>query len=211
MSEAQVRSVARWGLFCGMLGPALWAVTIVVGGEFHPGFSHLHHYISELGESGSITELPMRVAGFVLPGLLHLAFAAAVWRLRPGGLAWIGALLIALDGAGRIGAGIFPCDMGCEPAVPSASQLLHSAFARLGFLSMVAAAIVWGMVQYRQRAMAAYSVLSGLAGFGFLVMVTRSARGEWVGLWESLATGVLSLWLFVFAWMQRRVAIAAVG
>src|SRR6185369_7585241 len=136
----------RLGLGCGLLAPLLWAATIVIAGEWRPGFDHLQQYISELGERGSTTGAFMRYGGFVASGALHVGYAAAFhaavahMQVRRS-LALVVALLIAADGLGRIGAGLFPCEPGC--AAPQVlSQRLHSLSATVAFLSIAAAALL---------------------------------------------------------------------
>lgn len=124
--------LTRAGLFCGLVAPLLWAAAIVLAGELRPGFDHVSQYISELGERGSSTEIFMRFGGFVASGVLIVGYAAAfhvtVARVtdRPR-LTLLVAVLVALNGIGRIGAGIFPCEPGC--ATPEVfSQRLHGLF-----------------------------------------------------------------------------------
>ncbi|ESS74125.1 hypothetical protein MGMO_3c00070 [Methyloglobulus morosus KoM1] len=44
-----------------------------------PGFSHVTHYINELGERGSSTEVIMRYSAFDFTVLLYLCFASTLW------------------------------------------------------------------------------------------------------------------------------------
>lgn len=199
------------GLFCGLLAPLLWAAAIVLAGELRPGFDHLNQYISELGERGSSTEIFMRFGGFVASGLLIVGYAAAfhatLARLtdRPR-LTLLVAALVALDGIGRIGAGIFSCEPGCAaPAV--LSQRLHGLSATIAFLALAAAALL-GTVLFRRdrrlRPLSAYSLASGSAGLIFLGLMSASeAMHVHTGLYERLASGVLTLWVFVTAWRLR--------
>jgi len=46
-------SLRRLGIVCGILGPLLWLSLIGMAGAMRPEFSHITHYISELGERGS--------------------------------------------------------------------------------------------------------------------------------------------------------------
>src|ERR1041385_98102 len=99
-------SLRKLGLCCGIISPVLWLACIAAAGALRPGFSHVTQYISELGERGSTTEALMRHGAFCFTGYLYLCFATAVlttfhdgWRLRGA------AVLIALDGIGRVGAG----------------------------------------------------------------------------------------------------------
>jgi len=130
-------------MLCGVLGPLLWLSLIAVAGALQPGFSHVTQYISELAERGSSTETLMRYAAFEFTGFLYLCFALALMgEFRNGRFSRLAACLIALDGLGRIGAGVFPCDPGCVGL--SLSQNLHHFFATVGFSSGILATIVWG-------------------------------------------------------------------
>lgn len=200
------------GLLSGLLAPMLWAAMIVISGELRPGFDHVVQYISELGERGSSTEIMMRYGGFVATGLMHVGYALAFHFTvkRATGRPWLTflvALLIALDGLGRIGAGIFACEPGC--AAPEVlSQRLHGLSATVAFLSLAAAALLAALLfrnARRLRSLSAYSLLSGAAGLMFLVLMSASeAEHAHTGLYERLASGVLTLWIFVTALRLRR-------
>lgn len=202
----------RLGLLCGLVAPLLWAAVIVTAGELRPGFDQVSQYISELGERGSATEVFMRYAGFVATGCLHIGYAAAFQatmirvadRRR---LTLLVAVLIGLNGVGRIGAGIFSCEPGCiGPEI--LAQRLHSWSATIAFLSIAGAAIL-ATILFRAvlqwRALAVYSFASGCAGLIFLwLMSSGESTQAFVGLYERLASGVLTLWVFVTAWQLWR-------
>ena len=189
-------------MLCGVLGPLLWLSLIAVAGALQPGFSHVTQYISELAERGSSTETLMRYAAFEFTGFLYLCFGLALMgEFRNGRFSRLAACLIAIDGLGRIGAGVFPCDPGCEGL--SLSQNLHHFFATAGFGSGILATIVWGII-FRIRdwpkMFTGYSVGSGISALTFLLLMTWSQNPmKTPGLFEHLATLVLSLWLLVFA------------
>lgn len=197
----------RAGLLCGLLAPILWATVIIGSGALRPGFDHVAQYISELGEHGSPTESLMRYGGFVATGFMHVGYAAAFHATlrridgRPR-LTLLVAALIALNGLGRIGAGLFACKPGCN-APDSFSQHLHSLSATIAFLAIVSAALL-GAILFRRtpslRQLGAYSLLSGSAGLIFLALMSASeATHIHTGLYERLASGVLTLWIFVTA------------
>ena len=190
-----------------MIAPLLWAATIVLAGELRPAFDHASQYISELGERGSSTELLMRYGSFVPTGLMHVGFAAAFGALlmrigaRPA-LTWLITALIALDGFGRAAAGVFSCEPGCaSPEV--LAQRLHNLSATVAFLSIIVATLLASLVfrhHARLRPLSVYSCLSGCAGILFLALMRMSeTTGMATGTYERLATGVLSLWVFVTA------------
>ena len=192
----------RLGLVCGMATPILWLSLIAVAGAMRPEFSHVTQYISELGERGGRTEVMMRVAAFVFTGALMLCFAAALpATLRDGWRSMLAAALIALQGLGRIGAGVFACDPGCDGL--SSSQTLHGQFATLGFLSGVLATVAWGLIFRRHawlRGLSAYSIGTGMQTLCLLVLMRWGGNPVHApGLFEHLATGVLSVWMLVFA------------
>jgi len=199
----------KLGILCGVLAPLLWAAAIAFCGTLRPGFSHYTQYISELGERGSSTEFLMRYLGFVPTGLMHLAFAVALATAfrssRPGVIA---ALLLGLNGLARVGAGYFPCDVACEDT-GSLGQRMHSLSATVGFLALAVSTVLWSVVLRRTpnlRNLAGYSVASGVLGLAFLLLMVGSAEpGTARGLFERLSSGVLSLWILVFALrLQRR-------
>lgn len=194
----------KTGVLCGILAPLLWASAIILCGSRRPEYSHLTQYISELGERGSSTELLMRYLGFVPTGLMHLAFAASLYATFSGSrLSSIAAALLALNGLGRIVAGLFPCEAGCAGPRVLLSQKLHTLAAGVGFLSLIGTAIIWGIAlrQHRNlRALSLYSIGTGLCGLMFLLLMSWSAElRAGTGLYERLSSGVLSLWISVFA------------
>ena len=199
----------RAGILCGVLAPLLWAAAIAYCGTLRPDHSHFAQYISELGERGSPTELLMRYAAFVPTGLMHLAFAGALAvTFRNSRLGILAAMLLGLNGLARVSAGFFPCEVGCEET-GSLGQRMHSLSAGLGFIALVVSTVLWGVVFKRSRdlrGLAAYSVASGALGLAFLLLMLWSAEhGTARGLFERLSSGVLSLWILVFALrLQRR-------
>jgi hypothetical membrane protein len=195
-------SPGRLGLYCGIVAPVAWLALLAIAGALRPDFSPLTHFISELGARGSSTELLTRAAAFGFTGLLYVCFAIGLRAtFRPGLAFAVACFLIALEGIGRMGAGIFPCDPGCVRV--TATQDLHKLFATVGFLSGILAAILWGILFVR---LAAFRSLSRLAiGCGvaaLLSLLLMSWDGNpWgsPGLFEHLATVLLSIWLLLFA------------
>ncbi len=207
------------GILCGILAPVLWASAIFVSGSLRPEYSHLTQYISELGERGGSTEFIMRYAAFVPSGLMHMAFAAFLYVAFKGSpLAAMGAMLLAINGIARIAAGMFPCEVGCALPRLLLSQKLHSLSAGVGFFALIGAAFLWGIVFRRYqslRCLSVYSVVSGCLGLALLALMSWSAElRAGTGLYERLSSGVLSLWVLVFAarlWWLRAYTVAGAG
>ncbi len=207
------------GLMCGILAPVLWALVIILCGGLRPEYSHLTQYISELGERGGSTEFIMRYAAFVPTGLMHTAFAAYLYVAFKGSpLATIAATLLAINGIARIVAGMFPCEIGCALPRLLLSQKLHSLAAGVGFFALIGASVLWGFVFRRYqslRGLSAYSIGSGCLGLVFLALMSWGAElRTGTGLYERLSTGVLSLWVLVFAarlWWLKAYSVTAAG
>jgi hypothetical membrane protein len=196
--------LARIGNLCGVLAPLLWAAVILIAGGLRPGFSHYAQYISELGERGSTTELLMRYGAFIPTGLMHMGFAALLYaRFRGNRYAALAAALVALNGLGRIGAGMFPCEVGCAGPHVLLSQKMHRVSAAVGFLAIIGAAVLWGRIfkaLESLRGLHVYSIASGALGLVFLMLMSWSGESRaGTGLYERLSSGVLSLWVFVVA------------
>jgi hypothetical membrane protein len=195
-------TIRTLGLGCGIISPIIWLVLLAAAGALRPDFSHATNYISELGERGSATEALVRYGAFGFTGFLYLCFAGALAATFPNDrLRGAAALLIALDGVGRIGAGAFPCDPGCVQL--SAGPDLHKLFATLGFGSGILAAFLWGFIlrgMPRFRHLATFSVVSGAVALISLLLMTRATDpAQLAGLFEHTATAALSIWLLVFA------------
>jgi hypothetical membrane protein len=196
--------LSRLGNACGMLAPVLWAAAIVYCGSLRPEFSHYRQYISELGERAGSTELLMRYAGFVPTGVMHVAFAMFLFSVfRCNRLAAWAALLIAVNGVARVAAGMFPCEVGCTAPHVLLIQQLHSLAATIGFFAFIGAVLLWGIALKRYpglRDLRAYSFASAALALVFLLLMSWSdATRAGTGLYERLSSGVLSLWLLVFA------------
>ena len=210
--------LAKIGNLCGMLAPVLWAAAIIFCGSTRPQYNHLTQYVSELGERGSSTEFIMRYAGFVPTGLMHMAFSAFLYvTFKEGRLAQIAALLLALNGLARIGAGMFPCEVGCAEPRLLLSQKLHTLSSGVGFFALIGSSILWGILCRRYESLSNlswYSIISGILGLLFLLLMLRSADARMAtGLYERLSTGVLSLWVLVFAarlWWSRASGVTVV-
>ncbi|MGD9603325.1 MAG: DUF998 domain-containing protein [Gammaproteobacteria bacterium] len=191
----------RLGLACGIIGPLWWGVMIAWCASRFPGYSHVTDFISELAARDAPTADLMRVAGFYVTGLLYLLFAAAAaWRLRARPLALAGVALVALSGAARIGTGYFPCEPGCDPSIISRAQEWHHAYARAGYAAMMLAALFVGIGVRRERALAhLFAGGIGVAIWTLVVLFYMQFSEERAGLFQRLASVLLSGWVLVFA------------
>ena len=195
-------SLRRLFLYSGIVSPILWLGLIAGAGAITPQFDHTTHYISELAARGSATEMWMRVVAFGFTGLLYVCFAAGLSAtMRRTGLVLIACALIAVEGLGRMGAGVFPCDPACVRISPT--QDLHKLFATIGFVSGIVAAVLWGVL-FRGlaffRRLSWPSIACGIAAAVALVLMSWDDNPVGVpGFFEHLATAVLSMWILLLA------------
>lgn len=197
--------LAYCGLACGVLGPLLWIGMILLCAVLTPGYSGVSDFISELAARGSTTEQLMRIVGFGVSGGLYVFFSGVLcWRSRFELLALPGALLIGAGGAARIVAGVYNCDPGCDPNWVSAAQELHNHAAHAGYLALILAALYWGVIANRYRALKRLSPFSiGCGTWTVVFLVLLQDFPDQQGLFQRLASGALSLWVLVlalFAW-----------
>ena len=131
------------------------------------------------------------------------AYRRALWSGRGG--TWL-PILLAIYGAGLIGAGVFSADAGAgfPPGTPlespgiSRSGLLHFVFGGIGFYALIAACFVAASRFGRQgrRGWASYSIFTGIAFFvafaaiasgnvSAVVMLSFYAAVAWVWAWHT--------------------------
>jgi hypothetical membrane protein len=123
-----------------MLGIAYVAVmagVILIGPLGYPGYSSLHQHISEMGATGA-PHGPTISALFIATSVLLIAFWLLCLKALPVSAVRVAALiLLAANGAGLLGAGVYACDFECARNDPSVAQQLHDLFGGLGYLSGV--------------------------------------------------------------------------
>lgn len=197
-------------------GPLFTVVYLAEGAFRGHGYSPFRHPVSSLALGPRGWE---QVLNFVVCGLLTVLFSIGLRRtLRSGPGALALPLLVAVWGAGLIGAGIFETDpIGGYPTTASPVTLhgqLHDlafslpAFTALAF-AMLTAGVAFG--RRRLRTFALYSALSSIAFIACFVLATLGFSGTepWVstaGLWQRLRLSVGWLWLGLLAANGFRVA-----
>lgn len=95
-------------------------VSLLILAPRKPGYSHIRHTISELGEIGARDSRLVALGAFLPIGLLLLL---AAYLLRPASPP--SAVLALCIAVGYLGAAVFPCDPG-SPASGSARQGMHN-------------------------------------------------------------------------------------
>jgi hypothetical membrane protein len=183
----------------------MWVAAMVYVASLRPEYSPYRQYISELAARGTSTQHLMQVVGFLLPGLMVVAFGVLVGLAAQTTLAATGAALLIVGGLGRIAAGVFPADPCCASLVPSFSQRMHNAAGGVYVLAMGAGVLIWCTVAERTFSTRAqwfrwYSLATFVAALTFPVWLIRLGTDPAnVGLFQRASFGVLNLWVLVFA------------
>lgn len=201
------RAVLTLGTACGTLAPLWWMGMIVYCATQFPGYSHLTDYISELAARGSPTQRLMRDWGFNATGVAYVIFALSlVWRFRKHPLAVAAGLTLTFASLARIGAGVYPCAPGCDPANISPDQDMHHRFAAVGYLLMMASSILWGLFGNRQHRLT-HLMTAGLGAttWSAACLVMMYAYPQYTGLFQRGATVLLSTWMVLLAGSLWRV------
>ena len=199
------RTVARVLNAAGIAAPLLWVAAFVYIGSLRPEYSHYRQYISELASRGTPTQHLMQVAGFLLPGLMVVAFGLLVGLSARTKLAGAGAALLIVSGIARITAGVFPLDPCCAPIAPSFSHRMHNAAGSVFVLTIVAAVLIWCAVAertFRTRAhwFRWYSLATFVAAMTLPWWLIRfGADPANVVLFQRASFALLNLWVLVFA------------
>lgn len=189
----------------GIAAPVLWLASVILIGSLRPEYSHYRQYVSELAARGTSTQHLMQVAGFLLPGLMVIAFGLLVGLSAHTKLAGTGAALLIVSGLARIGAGLFPLDPCCTANAPSFSERMHNAAGATYVVVACAAVLVWCVVGERTFRTPAhwfrwYSLATFVAAITLPSWLIRFGIDPAnVGLFQRASFGVLNLWMLVFA------------
>jgi len=204
MAHLRSRLFFRLLLLAGIVGPLLFAATVLVAGTLRPDYSHVNQFMSELAEAGGQFAWLMKYFGFMLPAVFILIFVLA-FRSRFSGtaLSSIGTSLLVVFAVSMFLAGVFPCDVGCSPPEPTSDQKLHDLFSILAFPSFTAGVFFWGVSLFRNtswRRFGIYTLVTAILSFVLLVVMIQSeASREGTGTYQRLYLGVLFLWLIMLS------------
>ena len=207
-------------LLCGVIGPLLFIVVLLIEGATRPGYSALRNYGSDLELSNQGWE---QIANFIVCGLLCIAFAVGLRRIwRTGRASVWGPLLIGLFGLGLVAAGVFVTDPG--RGYPPGAPLKGDPTTWHGYVHGINGAVLFNLVlpaacfvlarrftaDPQNRSWATYSWITGALLLLIVVLSTVSApiaenggfplplgliqRAQIIVGWVWLALVALHLW-----------------
>ena len=199
MSKSGTRpeSTQRILAICGIVGPILYTIVVFTIGLLRPGYNYLTQHISELGEVGGPNAIIMNTAGFMLLGVLMIAFALGLHRgINEGEGSKIGPALIAMSGAGWIAVGLFQVDPNSVNV--SFTGMMHGLGAMaigLGFSIAPFAIARRSKKDRRWESYRIYSLATGVVTVIIgLVFIFGGIEG-WMGALQRIVIGVPLLWI----------------
>jgi hypothetical protein len=195
----------------------LLAVLGVAGHAFLAATALLLPLVSEYALIGdNISELAigryghLQTAAFLAAGVGTLAIAVSVRRTTDG--AWgsrVGSLLVGFFGLGPIFAAIFPTDRIDTPADLSSMTTVgtvHVATALVSFVGGIAGMFVLTRTFKRDVRWRAFWPASLVLAFAALVVFFAQGGGPWVGLYQRMLVGTITLWLALIAFRLFSIA-----
>jgi len=193
--------LSRLALAALVAGLGILVAAVIWAGSVYPGYDHARQFMSELGATGAVTGAEVSRWGFVPNGVLITIFSVlAAWILRRSALAVTACLLLAGNGIGMTGAGVYPCDFECSRSDPSAAALLHDLFGGLGY---VCAIVGVGLAALWARK----SEASWLAPLGVGVLIVSLvgfygvvAEVVLMGLFQRAMEAALAVFMLALGW-----------
>ena len=204
-SDNQPDSTQRLLAICGIIGPIVYAIIVIILGFLHPDYNHVTQYMSELGAVGAPYAIIMDTVGLPLLGLLMIFFAFGLHRgIGEDKGAKIGPTLVAVSGTALVMTGIFPCDPGCADVTFVGN--MHSVFATIAGFAMLLAPIAISprlRNDYRWQGYLVYSlatvVVAGIISAVFGLMIFEAWTRALEGALQRISMGLLLLWIDVMA------------
>jgi hypothetical membrane protein len=195
-------------LTAGLVAGPLYVVVSLIEVVVRDGFDPTRHAWSMLanGPFGWVHS-----ANLVVSGALVVAGAAGLWRALRTRAA---ATLLALYGAGMVGAGFFAADPGRgfpvgTPEVTPVSWhgALHFVFGGVGFLGLVGACQLLGrrLLRENRPRLAVFSFVTGVLFLVLFVAMAATGGASWALLTFTGAVILASAWLAtIFAHYRRQ-------
>lgn len=192
---------SRIAVFALVLGLVALVVSVAWGGAVYPGYDHLRQFMSELGATGSVTGEAVNRWGFIPNGVLIAVFCLlAAWVLRRSALAVTACLLLALNGVGMAGAGVYPCDFECSRANSTVAAELHDLWGGVGYLSAILGTVLASLWARRSDAPWLTPIGVGAAVVSLVGLFAIVAEVEFAGLFQRAMETALAVFMLSLGW-----------
>ncbi|MFP2927695.1 DUF998 domain-containing protein [Pyxidicoccus sp. 3LG] len=188
--------MSHWVLLAAVLATTLAAVPPWWFARRRPGYSHLRHTISELGETGAPDARRVAWLAFAPAGVSVWLFAALLRaQVSAPGEVPTGVVLLSLLGVSYVGAAVFPCDPGA-PFWGTWRNQAHNLVAAVGYFGAGAGLIELGRTFEDVASLSPLAGVTATLGKGVLLGVfALSFESPVRGLVQRLVEAL------VFGWM----------
>lgn len=182
----------------GVAGSFLFTLITLICACLRPDYSHINHFISELGATGTTNAELMNFAGFIPAGIMIASLGMSlIWLLPKKFLTRAGSVLIMIFGMGMTVVGFFSCDPGC-PREGSLENNIHDQISGPIFLSAILGILILGIAFKKlpaYRRLWIYSLVSSLLSLCFIIALINSLETYTLtGMWQRLLLLTLFLW-----------------
>jgi len=204
-AKARRSALLRLSAACGVLAPVIYALVIFVLGLLTPGYSQITQLMSELGETGAPFALVMNLGGFLLLGILLIAFSFGLYAsLPPSRAGCAGAVLVMIAGLTYAGEATFSCDIGCLAVTTAGS--LHLLIGEIAVIVAILASFALAIAMRKDPRWKGYwqcSLATGVLVILLLSLFTVFPTGQ--GAVQRLVVGVILLWMLAIARQAYRI------
>lgn len=143
------RGFHRLAAICGVIGPVVFFLIVIIAGALYSGYSHLSQVISELGAIDSPVQI-WQTINFFLTGAALTLFVLSFHQRFEGSSKLTTGLLLYFTIFALIGSGIFPCAPGCATS-ETTSGMVHNLLGLTGFIAFtIAMFLIAGRMQERE-------------------------------------------------------------
>jgi len=185
---------------CGIAGPVIYTIVIVVLGSLEPNYSHLSQTMSELGAADARYSIVMNTAGIPLLGILIIAFATGLDRdISANRFSKFGPAFLAVSGLCLIIIGFFPCDTGDDMTF---SGRTHNALAIAATVTMILSLLSFSprlRVDERWRNYFTYTMCTVLVTLVFAALYAFHVFESWEGALQRISMAVPLIWIEVMS------------
>ncbi len=187
---------------CGIVGPFVFAATVIALAALRPGYSHIAQTISALGEVGQRYAIVQDI-NFVVLGALVLAFSYGLQRgIGDGAGSKLGPAFVGVFGLGVALAGFFPCGPCADFSAPTYNNTTHAIAATIAFLGFLPAPFfLWRRMKSDPAwtDLARWSLIFGIAIVVLEIATNAGTETAIYGLLQRLQVAAIFLFLEIIA------------
>jgi hypothetical membrane protein len=195
------RSIQQGLAICGITGPILFTIVLIILSFLQPEYNHITQYLSEFGAVNAPNAVIMNTLGFPLLGVLIIAFAFALDQgVNYGNDSKVGPILVVISGISFVLCGIFICDPGCVAI--TTIGVIH------GYMCFIAQfALIIAVLPTSQRlkndnrwgSYLPYSLITFILGFSFAAVYKLNVFENLIGLLQRVSFGIPLFWVEIMS------------